>query len=277
MATQNKTGVQPTLKKSSWRRVTAYCLCFWSWRFWGSIIMGIATPTESGCDWCCEPSGSCDYCLSDSNPVWSKSRHARPALLVSVTMWIIVGAASCLVTFHCYRVSTWWPALRQDLAWTRDSWWSSAFSNYHSVSAWFLIDEFIIVLMCAPYLHTIAVSLGTIPIGLVFDDIELEIACNAALSGFALFLPKKASRRGHYHWIFTNPSAFVLQNCWFWSIVMNVPRAGNSGCPNKSNGLLNKHYVIKKADSVSRLVFVLSLLLCSLLMFFWIFPKPNNV
>jgi len=36
------------LKKSADGALTAYCLCFWSWRFWAAIIMGIATQTAMG-------------------------------------------------------------------------------------------------------------------------------------------------------------------------------------------------------------------------------------
>jgi len=154
----------------------------------GSIITGIATPTESGA---IGVIGAIILAIVFKRFKWDMFHSAslHTATLVSVAMWIILGA-SVFSNFHLLMgVQT----MVADITMGLDLPPIMIIILFQLIMLLlgFIIDEFIIVLMCAPLFTPIAVSLGYDPIWFgVLMIINILIAVQTPPYGFALFYLK---------------------------------------------------------------------------------------
>lgn len=160
----------------------------------GSIIAGIATPTESGA---LGVMGAIflSILFKRFKPDLLIRSGMQTAMLVSVAMWIILGA-SVFSNFHLLMgiqgmVSGFTRGL--DLPPI------VIIMMFQVVMLFlgFIIDEFIIVLMCAPIFTPVAVSLGYDPIWFgVLMILNIVIAVQTPPYGFALFYLKGIAPKG---------------------------------------------------------------------------------
>ncbi len=154
----------------------------------GSIISGIATPTESGA---IGVVGALVLAFFFKRFRYGlmKSAGIETAMLVSVAMWIILGA-SLFSNFHLlmgiqdliadFTKGLDLPPLGVVLL-----------MQLMMLLLGFIIDEFIIVLMCAPLFTPIVVDLGFDPIWFgILMILNIEIAVQTPPYGFALFYLK---------------------------------------------------------------------------------------
>lgn len=154
----------------------------------GSIITGIATPTESGA---IGVAGAVllSIIFKRFKVKMFLSVGLQTSILVSVAMWIIFGA-SVFSNFHLLMgvqsmVSNF--ALNLDLPPIM----IIIMFQVIMLLLGFIIDEFIIVLMCAPLFTPVAVSLGYDPIWFgVLMILNILIAVQTPPYGFALFYLK---------------------------------------------------------------------------------------
>ncbi|WP_168012090.1 TRAP transporter large permease [Halomonas salinarum] len=154
----------------------------------GSIITGIATPTESGA---IGVVGAILLAIlfKRFRPAMLQSAGFQTATLVSVAMWIIFGA-SVFSNFHLLMGVQ---SMVADLAASLDLPPIMIIIMFQLIMLLlgFIIDEFIIVLMCAPLFTPIAVSLGYDPIWFgVLMILNILIAVQTPPYGFALFYLK---------------------------------------------------------------------------------------
>ena len=154
----------------------------------GSIISGIATPTESGA---LGVAGAILLAFSFKRLKLDMFRMVgvQTTLLVSVAMWIIFGA-SVFSNFHLLMGIQ---GLIADFTGGLDLPPLAIILMFQVIMLFlgFIIDEFIIVLMCAPLFTPIAVSLGYDPIWFgVLMIINILIAVQTPPYGFALFYLK---------------------------------------------------------------------------------------
>lgn len=154
----------------------------------GSIISGIATPTESGA---IGVVGAILLAIVFKRFKLDMFRAAglQTGVLVSVAMWIILGA-SVFSNFHLLMGVQ---AMVADFTDTLDLPPIMIIIMFQVIMLLlgFIIDEFIIVLMCAPLFTPIAVSLGYDPIWFgVLMIINILIAVQTPPYGFALFYLK---------------------------------------------------------------------------------------
>lgn len=154
----------------------------------GSIILGIATPTESGA---IGVVGAIILAMVFKRFKLRMVQKAgmQAALLVSVAMWIIFGA-TVFSNFHLLMgVQNMVAGFTQDLGLSPIM--VIIFFQLIMLLLGFIIDEFIIVLMCAPIFTPIAVSLGFDPIWFgILMILNIEIAVQTPPYGFALFYLK---------------------------------------------------------------------------------------
>lgn len=154
----------------------------------GSIIMGIATPTESGA---IGVVGAIVLAIvfKRFKPRMVQKAGMQAALLVSVAMWIIVGA-SVFSNFHLLMgVQNMVAGFTQDLGLPPIV--IIMLFQLIMLLLGFIIDEFIIVLICAPIFTPIAVALGYDPIWFgILMILNIEIAVQTPPYGFALFYLK---------------------------------------------------------------------------------------
>lgn len=154
----------------------------------GSIILGIATPTESGA---IGVVGAIVLAIlfKRFKPRMVQKAGMQAAILVSVAMWIIFGA-SVFSNFHLLMgVQSMVAGFTQDLGWPPIV--VIMMFQVIMLLLGFIIDEFIIVLMCAPIFTPIAVSLGYDPIWFgILMILNIEIAVQTPPYGFALFYLK---------------------------------------------------------------------------------------
>lgn len=154
----------------------------------GSIILGIATPTESGA---IGVVGAIFLAIlfKRFKPRMVQKAGMQAAILVSVAMWIIFGA-SVFSNFHLLMgVQSMVAGFTQDLGWPPIV--VIMMFQVIMLLLGFIIDEFIIVLMCAPIFTPIAVSLGYDPIWFgILMILNIEIAVQTPPYGFALFYLK---------------------------------------------------------------------------------------
>lgn len=154
----------------------------------GSIISGIATPTESGAIGIVGAIVLAIVFKRFKTKIFL-SVGLQTAMLVSVAMWIIFGA-SVFSNFHLlmgvqsmvsdFTASLNMPPLMIIIMF-----------QIIMLLLGFVIDEFIIVLMCAPLFTPIAVSLGYDPIWFgVLMILNILIAVQTPPYGFALFYLK---------------------------------------------------------------------------------------
>ncbi|EPJ45250.1 MAG: TRAP dicarboxylate transporter DctM subunit [Osedax symbiont Rs2] len=188
----------------------------------GSIITGIATPTESGAI------GVVGAILLAIMFKRFKVRMfveagLQTGILVSVAMWIIFGA-SIFSNFHLlmgvqsmiasFTASLDLPPIMIIIMF-----------QLIMLLLGFIIDEFIIVLMCAPLFTPIAVSLGYDPIWFgVLMIINILIAVQTPPYGFALFYLKGIAPKGiTMGEIYRSVTPFVLLNLCVLILCMVFP------------------------------------------------------
>ncbi len=154
----------------------------------GSIISGIATPTESGA---IGVVGAILLAIlfKRFRPAMFLSAGFQTATLASVAMWIIFGA-SVFSNFHLLMGVQ---AMVADFSTGLDLPPIMIIIMFQLIMLLlgFIIDEFIIVLMCAPLFTPVAVTLGYDPIWFgVLMIINIMIAVQTPPYGFALFYLK---------------------------------------------------------------------------------------
>lgn len=154
----------------------------------GSIMAGIATPTESGAI------GVIGAVLlaviyRRFKPSLLRVAGVETTLLVAVAMWIIIGA-SVFSNFHLLMgIQGLVARFTADLG--LPPWGVILLMQGIMLLLGFIIDEFIIVLMCAPIFTPIAVSLGYDPVWFgILMILNIEIAIQTPPYGFALFYLK---------------------------------------------------------------------------------------
>ncbi len=154
----------------------------------GSIITGIATPTESGA---IGVVGALVLAVlfKRFKPAMFKAAGFETTVLVSVAMWIIFGA-SVFSNFHLLMgVQDMVASFTQDLGLPPLA--VIILFQVIMLLLGFIIDEFIIVLICAPLFTPIVVSLGFDPIWFgILMILNIEIAVQTPPYGFALFYLK---------------------------------------------------------------------------------------
>lgn len=154
----------------------------------GSIIMGIATPTESGA---IGVVGALVLAIlfKRFKPRMVQKAGMQAVFLVSIAMWIIFGA-SVFSNFHLLMgVQSMVAGFTQELGLPPIV--IIMMFQLIMLLLGFIIDEFIIVLMCAPIFTPIAVSLGYDPIWFgILMILNIEIAVQTPPYGFALFYLK---------------------------------------------------------------------------------------
>ena len=160
----------------------------------GSIIMGIATPTESGA---IGVVGAVILAIlfKRFKPSVMMKAGLHTSILVSVAMWIILGA-SVFSNFHLLMGVQ---GMVSDFATNLDMPPILIIIMFQIIMLLlgFIIDEFIIVLMCAPIFTPIAVSLGYDPIWFgVLMILNIVIAVQTPPYGFALFYLKGIAPKG---------------------------------------------------------------------------------
>jgi len=155
----------------------------------GSIIQGAATPTESGA---VGVIGALILALAFNRfkvKLLLVNAGMETAVLVSVAMWIIVGA-SIFSNYHMMEgARSLVEGFTTDLG--LPPWGVILMFQLIMIVLGFIIDEFIIVLICAPLFTPVAVALGYDPIwfGLLMI-LNIEIAVQTPPYGFALFYLK---------------------------------------------------------------------------------------
>lgn len=160
----------------------------------GSIIAGIATPTESGA---LGVMGAIllSILFKRFKPELLMRSGMQTAMLVSVAMWIILGA-SVFSNFHLLMgIQGMVSGFTQNL----DLPPIVIIMMFQVIMLLlgFIIDEFIIVLMCAPIFTPVAVSLGYDPIWFgVLMILNIVIAVQTPPYGFALFYLKGIAPKG---------------------------------------------------------------------------------
>jgi tripartite ATP-independent transporter DctM subunit len=154
----------------------------------GSIISGVATPTESGA---IGVVGAIllSILFKRFKPALFQQAGFQTATLVSVAMWIIFGA-SVFSNFHLLMgVQSMVAGFTESL--DMPPIMIIIMFQVIMLLLGFIIDEFIIVLMCAPLFTPIAVSLGYDPIWFgVLMIVNILIAVQTPPYGFALFYLK---------------------------------------------------------------------------------------
>ncbi len=188
----------------------------------GSIISGIATPTESGA---IGVVGAILLAIVFKRFKLDMFRAAglQTGVLVSVAMWIILGA-SVFSNFHLLMGVQ---AMVADFTDTLDLPPIMIIIMFQVIMLLlgFIIDEFIIVLMCAPLFTPIAVSLGYDPIWFgVLMIINILIAVQTPPYGFALFYLKGiAPPEVGMGEIYKSVTPFILLNLTVLIICMVFP------------------------------------------------------
>jgi len=154
----------------------------------GSIITGIATPTESGA---IGVVGAIILAIVFKRFRFKmlKSSGFETAMLVSVSMWIILGA-SLFSNFHMLSgVQDMVADVTKELNLPPIG--VIIMMQVIMLLLGFIIDELIIVLMCAPLFTPIVVGLGYDPIWFgILMILNIEIAVQTPPYGFALFYLK---------------------------------------------------------------------------------------
>lgn len=188
----------------------------------GSIITGIATPTESGA---LGVAGAILLAMFFKRFKLEMFRLVgmQTAILVSVAMWIIFGA-SVFSNFHLLMGIQ---GIIADFTNGLDLPPIMIIIMFQIIMLLlgFIIDEFIIVLMCAPLFTPIAVSLGYDPIWFgVLMIINILIAVQTPPYGFALFYIKGiAPSDVSMGEIYKSVTPFILVNLSVLIICMIFP------------------------------------------------------
>jgi tripartite ATP-independent transporter DctM subunit len=157
----------------------------------GSILGGLATPTEAGAV------GALGAALVAAvygrfSPGLLTAASLEAGRLTTVIMWIVVGAA-VFSNFHLLM-----GAGRLLKSFTADSglppWAIILAMQVSMVALGLIIDEMIIVIVCAPLYTPVAVALGYDPVWFgILMIINMTIAVQTPPYGFALFYLKAAA------------------------------------------------------------------------------------
>jgi len=188
----------------------------------GSIITGIATPTESGA---IGVMGAIVLAILFKRFKWDMFQAAglQTGILVSVAMWIIFGA-SIFSNFHLLMGVQ---NMVADFTHGLDMPPIMIIIMFQLIMLLlgFIIDEFIIVLMCAPLFTPIAVSLGYAPIWFgVLMILNILIAVQTPPYGFALFYLKGIAPAGiGMGEIYRSVTPFVMLNTFVLILCMVFP------------------------------------------------------
>ena len=188
----------------------------------GSIISGIATPTESGA---LGVAGAIilAFFFKKFKVEMFRTVGMQTTILVSVAMWIILGA-SVFSNFHLLMGIQ---GMIADFTNGLDLPPIAIIIMFQLIMLLlgFIIDEFIIVLMCAPLFTPIAVSLGYDPIWFgVLMIINILIAVQTPPYGFALFYLKGIAPAGvGMGEIYKSVTPFILINLTVLIICMIFP------------------------------------------------------
>ncbi|MDX1321181.1 MAG: TRAP transporter large permease subunit, partial [Oceanospirillum sp.] len=183
---------------------------------------GIATPTESGA---IGVMGAIILAILFKRFKWDMFRAAglQTGTLVSVAMWIIFGA-SVFSNFHLLMGVQ---NMVADFTNGLDLPPIMIIIMFQLIMLMlgFIIDEFIIVLMCAPLFTPIAVSLGYDPIWFgVLMILNILIAVQTPPYGFALFYLKGIAPAGiGMGEIYRSVTPFVLINVMVLVLCMVFP------------------------------------------------------
>ena len=188
----------------------------------GSIISGIATPTESGALGVAGAILLAIFFKKFKADMFQKV-GMQTAILVSVAMWIILGA-SVFSNFHLLMGIQ---GMIADFTNGLDLPPIMIILMFQLIMLLlgFIIDEFIIVLMCAPLFTPIAVSLGYDPIWFgVLMIINILIAVQTPPYGFALFYLKGIAPAGvGMGEIYKSVTPFILVNLTVLILCMSFP------------------------------------------------------
>ncbi|MCV6588658.1 MAG: TRAP transporter large permease subunit [Marinobacterium sp.] len=188
----------------------------------GSIITGIATPTESGA---LGVAGAILLAIIFKRFKADLFLQAgfQTGTLVSVAMWIILGA-SVFSNYHLLM------GIQGMVAGFTDSLdlppiMIIIMFQLIMLLLGFVIDEFIIVLMCAPLFTPVAVSLGYDPIWFgVLMILNILIAVQTPPYGFALFYLKGIAPAGiGMSEIYKSVTPFILVNLTVLILCMVFP------------------------------------------------------
>lgn len=188
----------------------------------GSIIIGIATPTESGA---IGVVGAIilSILFKRFKPAIMMKAGLQTSILVSVAMWIILGA-SVFSNFHLlmgvqsmvagFAIGLDLPPICIIIIF-----------QIIMLLLGFIIDEFIIVLMCAPIFTPVAVALGYDPIWFgVLMILNIVIAVQTPPYGFALFYLKGIAPKGITMMdIYKSVTPFILVQLLVLIICMTFP------------------------------------------------------
>ncbi|KXJ50227.1 MAG: tripartite ATP-independent transporter DctM subunit [Neptuniibacter pectenicola] len=188
----------------------------------GSIVTGIATPTESGA---IGVVGAIVLAILFKRFKVEMFMTAgfQTATLVSVAMWIIFGA-SVFSNFHLLMgVQSMVAGFTAEL--DLPPIMIIIMFQLIMLLLGFIIDEFIIVLMCAPLFTPIAVSLGYDPIWFgVLMILNILIAVQTPPYGFALFYLKGIAPPGiGMSEIYKSVTPFILLNLTVLILCMVFP------------------------------------------------------
>jgi tripartite ATP-independent transporter DctM subunit len=151
----------------------------------GSILAGVATPTEAGALGCV---GALILAALYGSATWDLLKRAsiEAMRLTAVCVWILIGA-TILSNFHMLMGGGGLVAsLTRELG--LSPWGVILSMQLIMLALGCVIDEFVIVVICAPLFTPIAVSLGFDPIWFgVLMILNMEIAIQTPPYGFALF------------------------------------------------------------------------------------------
>ena len=154
----------------------------------GSIILGIATPTESGALGVAGAVVLAMFFKRFKFEIFKKA-GLQAASLISVAMWIILGAS----LFSNFQLLMGIQSMIANFAQGLDLPPIVIIMMFQVIMILlgFILDDYVIVLMCAPLFTPIAVSLGYDPIWFgVLMIINILIAVQTPPYGFALFYLK---------------------------------------------------------------------------------------
>jgi tripartite ATP-independent transporter DctM subunit len=160
----------------------------------GSILFGAATPTEAAA---VGAVGAVGIALFYRKFGWNvlKDASINSMRLTAMVVWIIIGAS----TFSNFYMLMGAGQLLNKLAveWNVGPWGVIILMQVSLLFLGCIMDEFIIVLVCAPLYTPIAVSLGFDPIWFgILMILNMEVAIQTPPYGFALFYLKGVAPEG---------------------------------------------------------------------------------
>jgi tripartite ATP-independent transporter DctM subunit len=164
----------------------------------GSILFWAATPTEAAA---VGAVGAVGIALFYRKFGWNvlKDASINSMRLTAMVVWIIIGAS----TFSNFYMLMGAGQLLNKLAveWNVGPWGVIILMQLSLLILGCIMDEFIIVLVCAPLYTPIAVSLGFDPIWFgILMILNMEVAIQTPPYGFALFYLKGVAPEGTKMW-----------------------------------------------------------------------------